>query len=72
MKFTKHLKPLSIKRILEIEKSKEEFEDRLKASRWQHEPSLDCFFRLSALIQFDSKRSTRQIFNAAENIYKRI
>lgn len=58
------MKPLSVKRKLEIEKSYEEFYYRLRLGRVS-DPADDVKFRLSALIAFAPNRTDRQIYNHA-------
>jgi hypothetical protein len=53
-----------IKRHVEILKSRDEFDNRLRQMRWQN-PTGDSKFRLECLVQFHPDKSDRQIFNHA-------
>jgi len=58
------MRKLSPKREMEIQKSWEEYQDRLRQAKWKTSTA-DAEFRLELLIAFHPERSTRQLFNQA-------
>ena len=58
-----------MKRKIEILKSYEEFDNRLRTATWDS-PKADINFRLQCLIGFNPNLKTRQLFNLAKTNIK--
>ena len=60
----------SARRKAEVQKSWDEYYNRLQKASWQENPSKDWSLRLRALALLGSARSERQLFNLAKlNLY---
>jgi hypothetical protein len=62
------MKPLSPKRVAEINKADDEWRNRLLIKTWKKEPEKDWQFRLVLLFVFNPDRSCRSLINHAKTI----